>query len=152
MIATGLLYEELPGFGEPQDEENDQVAIAEYWEDGESGRIMGEIGRNNNSPETGSLPFRGATRGVIIEAIINGAPIPPGRLNPSIPAELELIINRASRKTATSAISTLPIFALTSNTSLQTSKTIHMRPRSFLVGPNWKGALRRKWSEIPGEP
>jgi serine/threonine protein kinase/Tfp pilus assembly protein PilF len=47
---------------------------------------------------TGSLPFRGATRGVIIEAIINGAPIPPGRLNPSIPAELELIINRALEK------------------------------------------------------
>ena len=47
---------------------------------------------------TGALPYRGETSGVIFEAILNRAPVPPVRLNPSLPAKFEDIINRALEK------------------------------------------------------
>ncbi len=47
---------------------------------------------------TGALPFRGESSGVICEAILNRAPIPPARLNPELPAKLEEIINKALEK------------------------------------------------------
>ena len=47
---------------------------------------------------TGALPYRGETSGVIFEAILNRAPVPPVRLNPALPLKLEDIINRALEK------------------------------------------------------
>ncbi len=47
---------------------------------------------------TGTLPFRGESTGVIFDGIMNRASLPPLRLNPDMPPDLERIINRALEK------------------------------------------------------
>ncbi len=47
---------------------------------------------------TGALPFRGEASGVVFEAILNRAPVPPLRINPEIPSKLEEVIQRALEK------------------------------------------------------
>jgi serine/threonine protein kinase/tetratricopeptide (TPR) repeat protein len=47
---------------------------------------------------TGVLPFQGESTGVIFEAILNRAPLPPVRLNPKAAPELERIIAKCLEK------------------------------------------------------
>ena len=47
---------------------------------------------------TGRVPFQGQSPAIIFEAILNRAPVPPFRLNPNLPEELQRIINKALEK------------------------------------------------------
>src|SRR5438477_4190124 len=47
---------------------------------------------------TGAMPFRGESAGVIFKSILDGTPVPPTRLNPDIPVELQRIINKCLEK------------------------------------------------------
>jgi len=47
---------------------------------------------------TGVLPFRGETSGLIFNAILERAPVPPVRINPEVPSKLEEIIFKALEK------------------------------------------------------
>lgn len=47
---------------------------------------------------TGALLFKGESSGLIFDAILNRAPVPPVRRNPEVPAGLEYIINKCLEK------------------------------------------------------
>jgi eukaryotic-like serine/threonine-protein kinase len=47
---------------------------------------------------TGTPPFRGASSGIIVDAILNRTPVAPVRLNPEVPEQLERVIDKCLKK------------------------------------------------------
>src|ERR1700723_802571 len=47
---------------------------------------------------TGHLPFAGESTAVVLDSILNRAPVPPIRLNPNLPPDLERVITKCLEK------------------------------------------------------
>jgi eukaryotic-like serine/threonine-protein kinase len=47
---------------------------------------------------TGRQPFSGTTSAIVFDAILNKLPAPPVQLNPGLPAQMEVILNKALEK------------------------------------------------------
>jgi eukaryotic-like serine/threonine-protein kinase len=47
---------------------------------------------------TGTSPFRGESTGVVLDSILNRAPVPAVRLNPDVPPDFERIVNKCLEK------------------------------------------------------
>ena len=47
---------------------------------------------------TGKMPFRGVSAGSMFDLILNGVPVPPVRINPDTPSQLEEIISKCLEK------------------------------------------------------
>ena len=84
---------------------------------------------------TGKLPFRGESSAMTCEAIVNRAPVPAVRLNPICRRRWSASSTRRWRRTATSAISTLPICELISSgcgATVARDITVFLRARAQL--------------------
>jgi len=92
---------------------------------------------------TGQRAFTGNTSGIIFEAILNRAPIPPMRLNPAIPPQLEMIISRALEKDRGLRYQT----ASDLRADLQRLKrdTDSARTLPVTSGSTYRYVLRRNW-------
>ncbi|MFI5057799.1 MAG: protein kinase [Candidatus Acidiferrales bacterium] len=92
---------------------------------------------------TGQRAFTGNTSGIIFEAILNRAPIPPVRLNPAISPQLEMIISRALEKDRGLRYQT----ASDLRADLQRLKrdTDSARALPVTSGSTYRYALRRNW-------
>jgi serine/threonine protein kinase len=99
---------------------------------------------------TGRLPFRGESHGVTFSAILERAPVPPRRLNPELPSELERIIlkclekDRNLRYQHASEIRTDLQRLKRDRESLKSSAT-----NTFTVRPTQKRRLR-VWAVVSG--
>ena len=47
---------------------------------------------------TGKQPFSGTTSAIVFDAILNKVPLPPLQLNPGLPAQMEIVLNKALEK------------------------------------------------------
>jgi len=95
---------------------------------------------------TGQRAFTGNTSGVIFDAILNRAPTPPVRLNPAIPIQLELIINKALEKDRELRYRT----ASDIRADLQRLKrdTDSARAMPFSSGQSSRQVVRRYWPHV----
>jgi serine/threonine-protein kinase len=95
---------------------------------------------------TGQRAFSGNTSGVIFDAILNRAPTPPVRLNPAIPIQLELIINKALEKDRELRYRT----ASDIRADLQRLKrdTDSARAIPFSSGQSSRQVVRRNWPHV----
>ncbi len=92
---------------------------------------------------TGLRAFSGNTSGLIFDAILNRAPTPPARLNPTIPIQLEQIISKALEKDRELRYRT----ASDMRADLQRLKrdTDSARAVPFSSGQATRQKLRRNW-------
>ena len=94
---------------------------------------------------TGKLPFHGSSLAETIGTIIHGSPVPPGKINPSIPAELERIILKALAKNPRDRFPNIGEFKRALQRSLSASKPLGKgrprRPARKSMGEGWMGSI-----------
>jgi TolB-like protein len=93
---------------------------------------------------TGRRAFAGDSMGMIFDAILHAAPVPPLRLNPELPPELGRIINKALEKDPPSRYQT----ATELKADLQRLKTETAGAVGMRLALLWwarQAALRRRW-------
>ena len=98
---------------------------------------------------TGELPFHGPSLAETIDKIIQGSPVPPRKLNPSIPAQLEKVILKALSKNPRDRFRTVGEFKRALQRSISSAKR---HGREELKSPARK-SMRTGWmSAVPRFP
>jgi TolB-like protein/Tfp pilus assembly protein PilF len=92
---------------------------------------------------TGQQAFTGNTSGVVFEAILNRAPTPPVRLNPAIPAQLEMIISKALEKDRGLRYQTAADLRADLQRLKRDTDSARVMPATTGFSPRY--ALRRNW-------
>ncbi len=96
---------------------------------------------------TGKLPFYGSSLAETIDNIIHGSPVPPSKMNSSIPVELEKVVLRALVKNPRDRFRTIGEFKQGLQRSISSGKprrkeAIKSPPRTT-VGTGWMRAIPR---------
>jgi serine/threonine protein kinase len=96
---------------------------------------------------TGKLPFHGSSLAETIYNIIHGSPIPPRKINPSIPVELERVILRGLAKNPHNRFQTIGEFKEGLQRSISRGKTLSKEVLKSLnrkpTGTGWISAIPR---------
>jgi eukaryotic-like serine/threonine-protein kinase len=95
---------------------------------------------------TGHRAFIGSTSGVIFDAILNRAPVPPARLNPAIPVQLEQIIAKTLEKDR--ELRYRSAFDLRADLQRLIRDTDSARAMPFTTGQASRQKLRRLWPHL----
>jgi len=90
---------------------------------------------------TGQLPFRGDNSATIFDAILNRVPVPPVRLNPDVPVDLERIVSKCLEKDRNLRYQ----HASDIRTDLQRVRRDTESRRSVTATPGAQVAGRRSW-------
>src|SRR6516225_9433003 len=90
---------------------------------------------------TGQLPFRGDNSATIFDSILNRAPVPPVRLNPDVPVDLEEVISKCLEKDRNLRYQ----HASDIRTDLQRVRRDTESRRSVTATPGAQVAGRRSW-------